>query len=546
MANYLRKHTNKQLVPPTEQLNDKQIANDGGGFGYKIDCWKMLNRFLITGAEGGTYYVSEKKQVDRNLKNLKACLKVDGIKTVQAAVEISLAGRAPKNDQAVLVLALASVDDNIETRKAAYENLHKVCRTGTHLYQFVGFRTDFEGGWGKGARKAVGDWFVKKSADKLALQVAKYKQREGWSARDVLRLAHPVPPTPEHEAIFNWTCGEPKAPKDGEPVKHLRTFGNDAKLPAFLAACDEIATVTDVATAVRLIREHKLPREVVPTALLNEVRVWEALLEDMPMTAMVRNLGKMSAIGLISTGSAASKKVAKMLGDKEELKKSRMHPINMLMAMKTYQGGHGIKGSLSWRPSQAVLDAMQDAFYLCFGNVEPMNKPTLIGLDVSGSMGGFCYGESGVLTPREITAAMAMVTLRTEKEDCTIMGFSHNFVDLGIGRRDSLDTITNKISRLPFGPTNCSEPMLWALQNKVAADAFIIYTDNDVNAGRMHPSSALKKYRKETGRDSKMIVCATTATDFSIADQDDMNSLDIAGFDSATPAIICDFVSGRI
>ena len=46
-----------------------------------------------------------------------------------------------------------------------------------------------------------------------------------------------------------------------------------------------------------LIKEYKLPREAVPTQFLHSVRVWEALLEDMPMEAMTRNLATMTREG---------------------------------------------------------------------------------------------------------------------------------------------------------------------------------------------------------------------------------------------------------
>ena len=48
-----------------------------------------------------------------------------------------------------------------------------------------------------------------------------------------------------------------------------------------------------------------LAREAVPTGLLNDPAIWDALLVDMPMTAMLRNLGKMSAVGLLMPAADA-------------------------------------------------------------------------------------------------------------------------------------------------------------------------------------------------------------------------------------------------
>jgi 60 kDa SS-A/Ro ribonucleoprotein len=96
-----------------------------------------------------------------------------------------------------------------------------------------------------------------------------------------------------------------------------------------------------------------------------------------------------------------------------------------------------------------------------------------------------------------------------------------------------------------FGRTDCSLPMIWATEKNIPVDTFIIWTDNETWAGNIHPSIALKKYRQKTGIDSKLIVCATEASKFTIADPKDRGMLDIAGFDSAVPQIIRSFSLGE-
>lgn len=99
-------------------------------------------------------------------------------------------------------------------------------------------------------------------------------------------------------------------------------------------------------------------RESVPTELLKDKMVWEALLEKMPMTALIRNLGNLSKCELLVPMSDAAKKVADQLTDQEALQKARVHPIQLLVAMKTYQSGHGVRGSGEWKPVPAVIDAL--------------------------------------------------------------------------------------------------------------------------------------------------------------------------------------------
>ena len=98
-----------------------------------------------------------------------------------------------------------------------------------------------------------------------------------------------------------------------------------------------------------------------------------------------------------------------------------------------------------------------------------------------------------------------------------------------------------------FGSTDCAQPMIYALEKKIEVDVFIVYTSSETSVGKIHPSEALKKYRKKMNRpQAKLIVMAMKVNNFSIADPKDRGMLDIAGFDSSVPDIICEFVKGKV
>jgi 60 kDa SS-A/Ro ribonucleoprotein len=88
--------------------------------------------------------------------------------------------------------------------------------------------------------------------------------------------------------------------------------------------------------------------------------------------------------------------------------------------------------------------------------------------------------------------------------------------------------------------------MLWAIQNKVEADTFVIYTDNETWAGQMHPVQALQRYRKTFGIPARLIVVGMTSTGFSIADPNDPGMLDLVGFDTSAPEAIRAFSAGEV
>jgi len=521
-----------QPVPGTDQ-----VKNSAGGYVFQIDDWKRLERFLILGSDSPTYYASAQNLTKENADIVVKLLGQDGKRVVDTIVEVSTSGRAAKNDAAIFALAMASGLGDDKTKTYALDNMHRVCRIGTHLFSFVDYVQQFRG-WGRGLRRAVNNWYNKKSADQLAYQVVKYQQRGNWSHRDVLRLGKPVPEDDDHDVIFEWIT---------KGLSDQRYALED--IPMTIAGYESVKLAKTKYEVAKLIEDYRLTREMVPTEWLNEPEVWDALLKEMPLTAMIRNLGKMSAIGLVKPMSAASVLVCKMLRDTERIRNARIHPVNVLVALKTYASGHGIRGKLNWTPVAQVVDALDDAFYAAFDNVEPTGKRFMLALDASGSM-GFSYNSFNGVTARELAAAMSMTTARTEKLYQTVAftsdrrDFSYggnSVVPLNLSPRQRLDDIVRVTSGLPFGGTDCALPMLYAQKNNIEIDVFIIYTDNETWAGHIHPFQALNRYRQSTGIPAKLIVAAFTSTGFSIADPGDPGMLDIVGMDSAIPTLIHDF-----
>jgi 60 kDa SS-A/Ro ribonucleoprotein len=143
------------------QIAKTQVLNNTGGYVSSLDKMEYLNRFLILGSESNTYYQTSKQLTVENAKNVYSLLETKGTEVVDKVVEISESGRAPKNDPALFVLALASsykvdlkrptkneenYEENIKKynyalnlRKYALDKLPRVARTGTHLFTFVSY-----------------------------------------------------------------------------------------------------------------------------------------------------------------------------------------------------------------------------------------------------------------------------------------------------------------------------------------------------------------------------------------------------------------------
>lgn len=531
------------IVPITEPLRDDQIVNSAGGYVWAVDNWTRARRFLILGSEGGSYYASERQLAAENAKAVIACLAENGKRMVDMIVEVSERGLAPKNDPAIFALALACTGQYGSKYATALRTVHeyalealpRVCRTATHLFTFCEYVQAFRG-WGRGLRNAVARWYTSKTAEQAAYQMVKYRQRNGWTHRDLLRLAHPkvhVIGTPSDKAslnaVFQW------ATKNTVNLEHA---------PYLIEAFETVQISKDKRQVIDYIQSHNLTREMLPTHWLNDADVWGALLEHMPMTAMIRNLGKMSALELLKPNSDAERKVIQALSDVDAIKKARVHPIAILTALKVYEQGHGDKGSLKWKSAPRVLDALDAAFYLSFQAIEPANKRFLLALDVSGSMGSGAVAGVNGLTPRIASAAMAIVTARTEQQ-YDMVAFSHQLVPINLTARTSLNDAVRMMQAIPMGGTDCAVPMVYAMERKIAVDTFVVYTDSETWCS-VHPVQMLQKYRDSMGIPAQLIIVGMVSNGFTIADPNDKGMLDVVGFDSSAPAVMAEFARGNV
>jgi len=521
------KHVSTKTTPQSQKVRGKkQVKNNAGGYVFKVEDFDRLERFLILGSEGGSYYASESKLTRENAEVVLRCGEQDGRKAVETIVSISEAGRAPRNNAAIFALSLLASEGDKDCRRAALEALPRVCRTATHLFTFLSCCKELRG-WGRGLRDAVAAWYNEKPVEKLAYQMTKYRNREGYTHRDALRLSHPKTDDRPRNALYKYAT-QKKIPRH-KVFSQLRAF-------------EELQNTVGVDEAVKIIQDNNLTLEHIPNTFLNDVKIWEALLPNLPMTAMIRNLGKMTSVGALKPLSSATNLVCERLADVGRLKRARIHPLSVLLAQTTYSKGQGVRGSLVWNPVPQVKAALEDAFYASFASVEPTNKRFLLAVDVSGSMVWAKIANTHIDCMTG-AACMAMVTAKTEPKT-HIMGFSHNLVDIDLSRCDSLNSVRNKISRIPMGGTDCALPMIYAKKHNLEVDTFIVYTDNETWYGKIHPFQALKQYRKHSGIDAKMIVCGMASNGFSIADPSDLGSLDIVGFDANVPRIISDFVDG--
>ncbi|MFD0891379.1 TROVE domain-containing protein, partial [Streptosporangium algeriense] len=215
--------------------------------------------------------------------------------------------------------AAAYAQGDAPTRQAAKRALPEVARTTDHLAQFFGYYKNLGGKpgsrggtaprTGRGLRSALGSWFLAGEPDAVAFKAVKARRRktpqgEAFDLRDVLRIAHPVPDTAQRKTLFGWIAGNV----------------SDDEARAELPAIDRFLTakaVTTVDQAIRVVTQERVPWEFLPDAMLGEPQVWAALVDTVGMTALIRNLARMTRIGALKPMADATGRAVARLTDRD-------------------------------------------------------------------------------------------------------------------------------------------------------------------------------------------------------------------------------------
>ena len=532
-------------------IGKDMVENNAGGYTFKLSPMARVRRFLILGSDSNTYYQRAQDLTDENMENLfKALVAPGGSAILTMMEEVSHQGLAPRVSPVLFALAAAMSCEKKSIRTyAAKHSLPIIIRTNSHMLEFISYVDEMRG-WGRLLREAVGDWYNNMPADKLAYQVAKYHNRKGWTTRDALRMSKPVPADSSVANVYSWAVGKPSYV--GSPPPLLQAIDDAADKAG---ACSDYR---DLQWAGAHVRNNKLTREMLPTEWLRHKEIWGALMPNMPMTAMIRNLGKMTEVGALRAMSREVSTICALLRDPELIARARVHPFQVLLALTTYAEGTGVRGSLEWDPISSIVEALNEAYHLAFQNIVPAEKRTLMAIDISPSMNASISNTH--LSCMQAAGAMAMATIATEPYVETVAFASGNgrvgwnaeirLEPLPLTKTQRLDDVAKVIqetyARKGFCATDCALPMLWAEKKKLEVDTFVIITDNETFFGDIHPTQALELYRRHMGIDAKLVVVGMTSTGFSIADPKDKGMLDVVGFDSSAPRIIADFSRGDI
>ena len=256
---YLKRHGTRRVPQWAPIPGSGQVPNSAGGFAWAVDDWTRLRRFLILGSEGGSYYAARVDAHARERAGGRA-LHPRGRRARGRGDRARSARRAGRR-RTTRRCSRWRWPPASATRRRARPRSRRCrgwrARARTCSSSRRSWSSSAAGAARCAARSAAGT--PARPVDALAYQAVKYRQRDGVTHRDLLRLAHPAgkvsarQPDARRLAASTRRCssGSCAAPTRDASAAHRRRASS-------LAQAAETPK-----RAAELVREYGLPREAV-------------------------------------------------------------------------------------------------------------------------------------------------------------------------------------------------------------------------------------------------------------------------------------------
>ncbi len=326
------------------------------------------------------------------------------------------------------------------------------------------FMTILEGsGHGQGGRavkNTVAKWLNQNLSEYWSI---KYNGKgRGFSLADIIQTTHPVPGSEQTGKLFKYLISGECGFQDGK-----------------IYAYEQLKKAQTSVEQIRWIKEGQLPHEVV-TGVCNMSRtgaseLWNALVPEMPVFALIRNLNALDRAGVLDTNRSL---IEKKLTDGDILRKSKILPFRFLNAFNA-------------TPKAWVKDALRQAVELTFASLPEIPGKTAVFLDSSGSMSGEYL---------RIGSVFALALFKKTKGNGVFWLFDTAVHDPKASLHDSILTQAERITAQ--GGTDTGAPVR-ALRNRV--DNIIIITDEQQNSGSPFYKE-LVNYRKKYNANARAFV----------------------------------------
>jgi 60 kDa SS-A/Ro ribonucleoprotein len=464
-------------------------------------------------------------------------------------------------------LAVCARSTSQSVSEAAYAAIQTVCKTPEQLFMFLHYCQESIGGmnlktWPRKHRKAIARWYTENPQYRhdpiyLARHVTKYRKRHGFTHKKVLKSCHPKSSHCSAELKYILCYVVKGIAKANQTFPELMNSGrtSNQNVAEFLTDVETIKKkrVPEDDT-IALIKKWNLTWENIPTEFLRFKEVWRALLLFMPMTALLRNLGKLTKYGLLQPGSEEEARVCSRIENKQILQGARLHPIQILSSLNGYRRGRGLRtNQRRWAVNPNIVQSLMKAFVAQLNStIQPPNqsRQILVAINTQISMDNHVVGIP-LMNCKQTAAAIAMTLKVCHSSSQTVTFGSANTAQLfPLQRENNMFDVEQNLeeiqTRQDRDSANFKAPFQYALENMTRVDAVILMTDHLTPGDQIDIRDAYAIFREHSPNTLLITVCFKKSEEVPpVADPRDPQMLDVIGVDSHAVDTILSFISGQ-
>ncbi|MEP2380299.1 RNA-binding protein, partial [Parasphingorhabdus sp.] len=470
-------------------------TNREGAVAYAYEPKHQLAQLAATGTLNDAFYASAETQL---ADVLAVAQKVDPVFLAKAALYARKRG-AMKDMPALLTAYLTVADSDL-----AVSVFNRTIDNGRMLRNFVQImRSGAVGRKSLGSRpkRLVKQWLENATIE----QLIRASTGNDPSLADIVKMVHPKPASSERQAFYAWLIGRPY------DVEALPT-----QLKEFeLWKSDIGRQLPDV------------PFQWLTSYDLTAKR-WVLLAERMGWQALRMNLNTLARNGAFGV-KGATDMVAARLEDADAIKRARIMPYQLLMALNAAGDGVPLK----------VQAALEIALEKSLANVPVMEGNVVVAPDVSWSMQsavtGHRIGATTAVKCVDVAALVGAAVLR-RNPSATLMPFEERVVSVDLDPFARVAVNAKRLSDLGGGGTNVSAPLKLLNKRQADVDLVIIVSDNEswIDDTRYGSTETMKQWQKLKSRNPKAkLVCIDLQPYGTTQAKERKDILNVGGFSDA-------------
>jgi 60 kDa SS-A/Ro ribonucleoprotein len=267
---------------------------------------------------------------------------------------------------------------------------------------------------------------------------------------------------------------------------------------------------------------------------------WKTIADRATWQQTRMNLSAFARHGVFSSRRMTDR-VAEKLRDRAAIKRAKVLPYQLMTA---------------WLATGAdvpekVRDALEDAMEVALENVPRLAGKVYVACDVSGSMSSPVTGHRRGATTKmrciDVAGLIAAALMRNN--DCDVLPFEHEVVNLRISRRDSVMTNARKLASVGGGGTNCSAPLARLNREHARGELVVYVSDNESwvdNVGG-YGTETMRQWQLFKQRNPKAkLVCIDLTPNRTTQAYDDESILNVGGFSDVVFELLGEFARGGL